>query len=157
MAAKEFKKKEEKEYTPDEILAKLEHYCAYQERSPKEVRQKLSELGADAEASELIYTILLGDNYLNEERFAMAFAGGKFRVKHWGRHKIRMALRKHGIGNALIEKALSEIDPDQYEATLRRLLEAKRAQVEGDPRARQKILNYMLQAGFEQDLVFSYL
>jgi regulatory protein len=157
MAAKEFKKKEEKEYTPDEILAKLEHYCAYQERSPKEVRQKLSELGAYAEASELIYTILLGDNYLNEERFAMAFAGGKFRVKHWGRHKIRMALRKHGIGNALIEKALSEIDPDQYEATLRRLLEAKRAQVEGDPRARQKILNYMLQAGYEQDLVFSYL
>ena len=74
--------------TKEEALQKLRQYCAYQERSHYEVQQKLYELGIrKAEHDEIIST-LIEEDYLNEERFAIQFVGGKFRMKEWGRKKI---------------------------------------------------------------------
>ena len=95
------------EMAPDEALAKMEHFCAYRERCPKEVRTKLAALGVRGQSAEQIYQVLEEEGFFNEERFAMAFAGGKFRVNHWGRVRIRIELRMRSIAPHLIEQALA--------------------------------------------------
>ena len=69
-------KRPDKPLTPDEALAKLEHFCAYRERCPKEVRAKLAELGVSGQDAVQIFEVLEGDGFFNEARFAMAYAGG---------------------------------------------------------------------------------
>ena len=64
---------------------KLANFCAYQERSQQEVREKLVKMGILSDDLEDIIAFLISENFLNEERFAIAFAGGKFRIKHWGK------------------------------------------------------------------------
>jgi regulatory protein len=146
-----------KTYSPQDALAKAMSFCAYQERSRKEVRDKLYSFGLeDDDEVESLLDKLTKDNFLNEERFAKAFAGGKFRMKKWGRHKIRMELKAHGLPPELVRKGLEEIDPDDYESTLRDLAEKKNAQErEADPLVRkQKLLRYLLGKGYEQDLAW---
>ena len=150
-------KRSDKPLTPDEALAKLEHFCAYRERCPKEVRAKLTQLGMRGETAEQIYSVLQGDGFFNEERFALAFAGGKFRINHWGRVRIRLELQMREISPQRIQRALASIDEEEYLKLLMQLLEKKRRQYENDDRAREKIAASIIRAGFEPELVFQYL
>src|ERR1700761_9729573 len=93
---------------------KAEHYCAYQERSQQEVRDKLYEWGLWPDAVENIIISLIGDNFLNEERFAKAYTQGKFKQKGWGRIKIKQGLKLKKVPDVLIKKALLTIDGDDY-------------------------------------------
>lgn len=146
------------ELTPDEILQRAEQFCAFRERSPQEVRDKLKSLGARGAVAEQIYTVLEDDGYFNEARFAEMFVGGKFRINHWGRIRIRQALYKHRLSESVVENALeSAINEQQYLETLQQLAEHKRRQLGDDPNARQKTAAYLLRAGFEPELVFSNL
>jgi regulatory protein len=81
-----------KKITPTEAKGKIQRYCAYQERSHQEVRNKLYSFGLYSDEVDNLLTDLITDGFLNEERFAKAFAGGKFRMKKWGRIKIVNAL-----------------------------------------------------------------
>ena len=81
-------------YSKDEALQKAKQYCAYQERCHTEVKAKLYELGMNKKEVDELLSELISDNYLNEERFAIQFAGGKFRIKQWGRIKIKYAHKK---------------------------------------------------------------
>lgn len=150
-------KRPDKPITPDDALAKLEHFCAYRERCPKEVRTKLAELGMQGPTAEQIFTVLRDDGFFNEERFALAFAGGKFRMNHWGRVRIRLELRTRGIAPNLIQQALDSIGEAEYVALLKQLIEKKRRQYDKDDHAREKTAAALIRAGFEQELVFLYL
>lgn len=142
--------------TADEIIHKLFRYCAYQERCRQEVRKKMREWGADPAEYDLIIEYLEEENFLNEARFARAFAGGKFRVKRWGRHKIRNELRKRNIDSRLIERAfIREIPDEAYLNTLEYLM-SKRVNFDGDLislEERQKLFKYLQQKGYEWDLI----
>jgi len=146
-----------KPLTSDEILAKLEYFCAYRERCPQEVRTKLAELGARGETAVQILEVLHGEGFFNEERFALAFAGGKFRINHWGRVRIRIELRRRDIAPELVQQALDAIGESEYLDLLRILLDKKREQYAGDPKAREKTALALIRAGFELELVFRYL
>lgn len=139
--------------------AKAMAYCAYQERSRQQLRDKLAEWGQEPEAIEQMLAELEAENFLNEERFARAYAGGKFRLKKWGRYKILQGLKLHRIPEALQKKALTEIDPDDYWETLRSLLEKKgSATHEKDPFTKKnKLARYAISKGYEQDLVWDAL
>ena len=150
-------KRSGKPLTPDEALAKLEHYCAYRERCPKEVRTKLAELGMRGQEAEQIFEVLHNDGFFNEGRFALAFAGGKFRINHWGRVRIRLELRMRGIAPDVIQQALASIDEEEYLALLKQLLEKKRRQYESDDHMREKTAAALIRSGFEPELVFQYL
>lgn len=150
-------KRPDKALTPDEALAQLEQYCAYRERCPKEVRGKLAELGMRGREAEQIFEVLHNDGFFNEERFALAFAGGKFRMNHWGRVRIRLELRMRGIAPDLIQRALASIDEEAYLALLKQLLEKKRRQYESDDHLREKTAAALIRSGFEPELVFQYL
>jgi len=146
-----------KPVTPDEALAKLEHFCAYRERCPKEVRTKLADLGLRGSDAEQIFEVLRDDGFFNEERFALAFAGGKFRMNHWGRVRIRLELRMRDISPDIVQQALDSIEEGEYLKLLEQLMEKKRRQYEGSDHAREKTAASLIRAGFEQELVFRHL
>ena len=108
---------------PEEALEKLKNWCAYQERSQFDVRKKLFSYKLSEEEGEQLIAQLIEENFLNEERFAMAFAGGKFRIKHWGKQKIKIELKKHKVSDYCINRALAGLGEENYEAELKKLLE----------------------------------
>lgn len=134
---------------------KLRQYCAYQERSHSEVVQKLWELGVWKQDHGEIVSSLIEDDYLNEERFARAFVGGKFRMKDWGRKKIYYGLKEKGVSDYLIKKAMKEIDEEGYRNTLRELAEKKWESLKGEQYLvrKKKAMDYLLQKGYEPDLI----
>ena len=139
-----------------EALIKAANFCAYQERTQKEVRSKLAELEVIGDESEEIIAWLIENNYLNEERFARVFAGSKFRVKKWGRIKIRQELKIRGVSDYCLKAGKSEIDGDDYMVTLQEIIEKKSKDIKDSNKLiiKQKLVKYALSKGFEGDLVF---
>lgn len=153
-------KKESKKITdPHLALVKMQNWCAYQERCQQDARNKLYEFGLWPEAVENIITQLIQDNFINEERFAMQFASGKFRIKKWGRIKIKIELKQKRVSDYCIKKALSQIDDEEYIKTLKRLLELKQKLIkEKHPiKLKYKLLNYLASKGYEKDLIMDVL
>ena len=146
------------EYLKD-ALRKAAMFCAYQERTQQEVRERLKEWAIFGDDAEEVIAELIGQNYLNEERFAKAFAGGKFRVKGWGKRKIKQHLQQRGIAGYNLEQAMKEIAPDDYRTTLMNLLDKKRRSLHDDNPLviKQKLVRYALSKGYESDLVWQVL
>ena len=144
---------------PTQALAKAESYCAYQERSQQEVRDKLYQWGLWSEAVEEIISKLINANYLNEERFAKAFAGGKFRIKKWGRIKIKLELKRKRVSDYCIKQALKEIDETAYLQTIQKVLEEKMRKTKNKNPIKLNYLmgQYAISRGFEADLVWEVL
>ncbi|MCC5943353.1 MAG: RecX family transcriptional regulator [Bernardetiaceae bacterium] len=146
--------------SPKEAFLKATSFCAYQERAPLEVAQKLEEWGIEEqEVVEEIMRLLVSENFLNEARFAEIYAGSKFRIKKWGRLKIKNALRQKQISEGYIRKALGEIPQEDYYETLYTLLEQKnRSLKEPDIfKRKQKILRFGASKGYESELIYEVL
>ncbi|MBT1685367.1 regulatory protein RecX [Dawidia soli] len=145
-----------KRLTPAAAKQKIYRYCAYQERSHQEVRDKLYEYGLYTSDVDEILSHLITEGFLNEERFAKAFAGGKFRMQHWGRVKIVHELEAHGLTKNCINLGLKEIDEEDYQRVLHDVLARKLAQLDvTNPFVtRDKLARYAIQKGFEPDLVW---
>lgn len=144
-----------KVFIRSECKAKAESFCAYQERSQHEVRNKLYDWGLHERDVEEIISELIQENFLNEERFAKAYTLGKFRIKGWGKIKIRQGLKLKRVPDKMIIKALKAIDPDDYMSKLKSLIEKKRATIkENDPfKLRFLLSRFAAQKGYEQDLI----
>nr|WP_233173950.1 regulatory protein RecX [Pedobacter sp. ASV19] len=140
-------------------LAKAEHYCAYQERSQYEIRNKLYEWGLKtAEVEELISELIV-TNFLNEERFAKVYVSGKFNIKKWGKIKIKQSLKIKQVPDKMITKALNTIDSGDYLQTLLELAEKKAKLItENDPyKKKYKLITYLMGKGFENNLISEVL
>ena len=140
----------------DEALAKLQKYCAYQDRCHKEVRTKLLELRIYGEDLEEIIAELIAENFLNEERFARSYARGKFRMRRWGRNRILQELKFRKISAYCIRKAMTEIEEEEYQQTLKEvILKRKALSKEKDAFKRNsKLANYAIGRGYEPGLVW---
>lgn len=141
------------------ILEKAKSYCAYQERSVFEVKKKLHEWKVRPEVAQKIIISLEKENYLNEERFARVFAGGKFRIKKWGRNKIMAELRARRIPDLIIQISLDEIDEYEYIKVLRDIIEKKKSSFDNNEsiEVKKKIFNFALSKGFERHLIFKHI
>lgn len=141
--------------TKEQALQKLKHYCAYQERSHSEVKEKLYDLGVWKKEHDEIIATLIEENYLNEERFAIAFAGGRFRIKHWGRVKIKYELKQKQVSDYCISKALKQIDEEEYIGVLNKLAAEKYAALKAEQYLvrKKKTTDYLVQKGFEHALI----
>jgi regulatory protein len=148
-----------KSFTPAQAYEKISRYCAYQERSHKEVRNKLYEYGLHRGEVDEILTRLITDGFLNEQRFAKAFAGGKFRMKKWGRNKIVHELEAHGVAPKCIQMGLKEIDAADYRKTLTRLISKKLAETkEVNPFKRKSLVaRFAIGKGYEPETVWEML
>ncbi|SRR5690606_6694422 len=140
------------------ILAKAASYCAYQERTQQEVRERLKKWNIYGDETEEIIAELIAQNYLNEERYAKAFAGGKFRMKNWGSLKIKQELKRKGLTDYNISSAIKELDKEDYEGELMQLIQKKYESIkqsEPDPwKQKQKTARYAISKGFETELVW---
>lgn len=148
-----------KNYTPLQALAKIQDWCAYQERSQQEVRDKLYDYGLRTDDIELLISQLISDNFINEERFARAYAGGKFRIKKWGRIKIKAGLKAKRVSDHCIRKGMEEIPEKEYRNTLQKLLDEKSKLLNEKNKIRRKykLLRYAASKGYEQQLVMELL
>lgn len=142
-------------FGPKEALEKLRKYCAYQERSYKDVNQKMWDLELPMEWRDDIVLSLIKENFLNEERFARTYARGKFRMNKWGRVKITEGLKKHEVSKKCIQLALTEIEEEEYFKVLRETIEVKRASLKEKNQWKRKaaIYRFVVQRGFESSLV----
>lgn len=143
-------------YTPQQALPKAKNFCAYQERCHSEVKDKLFGFGLNGAEVDEVISKLIEDNYLNEERFAIAFAGGHFRTKQWGKVKIKYELKKKMVSDYCIKKALAAIDETEYLNTLDRLTAQKLKTLKTEKNIfirKKKLQTHLLTKGFENDLV----
>nr|AOE09943.1 regulatory protein RecX [uncultured bacterium]CCF99389.1 regulatory protein RecX [uncultured Flavobacteriia bacterium] len=147
----------QKTYTLKEATAKLEGYCAYQERCHKEVNQKLREMRMIPEAVDIIILHLLKYNFLNETRFTQAYTRGKFNHKKWGKQRIVRELRYRDISKYNIDLGLKEITDEDYENTFNELAEKRHFQLSSEnnlQKKRKKLADYLLYRGWESFLVY---
>lgn len=145
-----------KTYTVEEALVKLQKYCSYQDRCHKEVAQKLKEMQMISQASEQIILKLIEGNFLNEERFAMAYVRGKFRIKKWGKQRLVSELKQRQISKYIINKAINQISEDDYKTTFEVLAERKATSLLGKSKLKKKkkLADYLLYRGWESHLVY---
>jgi regulatory protein len=141
--------------TKEQALQKLRHYCGYQERCHSEVKEKLWQLRVNRKEHDEIIASLIEDDYLNEERFAIQFAGGKYRIKQWGRVKIKYELKQKQVSEYSIKKALKQIDEKDYIKILNKLAEKRYAALKDEQWMvrKKKTIDYLIQRGFELELI----
>lgn len=149
-------KKHNKYVSKDEALAKLQRYCAYQDRCHQEVEKKLKDYGIWGEDLDDIVVELIRENFLNEERFARSYARGKFRIKRWGKTKITRELKFRKISKYCIKKAMEEIDQEEYKNELRKIL-AKKIKEYKNPKfyeRKVKAARFAMMKGYESSMVW---
>jgi len=140
----------------EKALQKIGQFCAYQERNHKEVKEKLYSYGLYKDQVEELLSKLIQENFLNEERYAIAYAGGKFRAKDWGKNKIKYGLKQHQVSDYCIKKALKTIDDEEYVKTLQKLYLAKEKTLKSEKNIfikKRKIQQYLMQKGYETSLI----
>jgi regulatory protein len=137
---------------------KIAKFCAYQERAHAEVEQKLFSYGLFSEQVQELLAWSITENYVNEERFAIAFAGGKFRLKKWGKIKIGQQLQLKKVSQYSIDKALSLIEDEDYLATTQQLISQKWQSTTADNiyELRNKVARYVINKGYEPEKVWEY-
>jgi len=143
-------------FTPEQSLSKIKKYCAYQERCHAEVKDKLYSFGLYKKDVEKIIVDLINENYLNEERFAIQYAGGKFRIKHWGKSKIKQALKQKQVSDYCIKKALGEIEGEDYLRAFDKLVDQKLKTLKGEKNIfikKRKLQDFLLMKGYEISMV----
>jgi len=143
-------------YNYDEIVKKIELYCAEQDRCKFDVNQKLIKWGIDNISIKNILNNLIEEKFIDEIRYAKSFARGKFKIKKWGRIKISNMLRSKNISESNIIKGISQIDIEEYTETLLRIIEKKEKLLKQDNPIikKNKLFQYLKQKGFENDLIW---
>lgn len=146
-------------YTIKQALHKVARFCAYQERTQQEVRNKLYEYGLNQDEVEEVICELIAENFINEERFAQIYAGSKFRQKKWGRVKIRQHLKQKGLSDYCIKKGLTEIEEEDYRNTLTDLLIKKLPQIKARNllEKKKKLSQYALGKGYELNITLEQM
>ena len=142
-----------------EAQQKLEHYCTYQERCHKEVVEKLKQLGMIPIAIDTVVAKLIEDNYLNETRFAQSYARGKFRIKKWGKNRIKRELKTRQISDYNIKLGMKEIEDTDYENTFYELFEKRKNEVAHLAKSEQKrkLLSFLSYRGWEHQRIYNAL
>jgi regulatory protein len=123
------------------------------------VKEKLYELGVSKKDHDEIMAALIEENYLDEERFAIAFAGGRFRMKQWGRNKIKYELKQKQVSEYSIKKALKEINEDDYLKVLKKLATEKYQALKNEQYLvrKKKTMDYLMQKGYEPDSILGII
>ncbi|SMG14171.1 regulatory protein RecX [Sphingobacterium psychroaquaticum] len=153
----EYGERHKKTFSRSQAKLKAEAFCAYQERAQQELRDKLYEWGLHADEVEEIISELIVDNFLNEERFAIAYVSGKFRMKGWGKIKIKQGLKHKNVSEKIIKTALSHITQEEYQEKLTETIK-KKIKTDGEPKniaQKSKLIRFLQSKGFESDLIFN--
>jgi len=139
------------------LLDKARKYCSYQERCLADVKTKLNEWKAAGKTVEKIIQTLEKEDYINEERYAIAFALGKLRNNKWGRNKIFYAMTQKQIPEIYIQMGLNEIDDEEYLHILKSVIKSKKVDEKNEFKRNNKLVKYAVQKGFQADLAWKVI
>jgi regulatory protein len=144
-----------KRLTREQVLQKLRFYCRYQQRCQGEIKEKLFALGVPKKDHDGLINELVKENCLNDERFAVAFTSGRFKMKQWGRKKIQQGLKEKRVSDEIAQKALGQINTKEYIATLAKLARERYASLKHEQYfvRKKKTMDYLMQKGYEVDLI----
>ena len=148
-----------KVYTIKEATERIQSYCAIQDTCQSDVERKMKEWGISDEIIENIVTDLILDKFVNEERFSESFCRGKFRIKRWGKVKIKNELKIKKISNNCIDKGLLQIEKKEYMKVLKDLYLKKRDSLKDTNQfiRKGKIAKHLQQKGFESKLIWELI
>ncbi len=139
-------------------LSRLQRLCSKAEYCRADIyRKALKDLDGDSSEAERLVDELVRERYVDNLRYASAYAREKASLQGWGEVKIRYQLKTKGISEADISAALAEIDSASAQARLERLIAAKAKTLEGDPQFRLKLLKFGLSRGYQYDAVEAVL
>jgi regulatory protein len=137
---------------------KAADYCVVQDRCKSELQYKLKTWNIDRSFFGKIIDKLIEEGFLNEKRFAVNYAGGKFRINGWGKIKISAGLRERSVSSDLIQQAIAELNSDEYNEYLKVILQKKLNELGGNtPPNRQKAAFFAASRGFEPGLIAALL
>ncbi len=142
--------------TPSQAFERGKQYCSYQERCHSEVKSKLYDFSLTTPEVEECISKLIEENYLNEERFAIAYAGGKFRIKHWGRVKIKYELKKKQVSEYCVKKALAQFEEEEYFKIFEKVYDESVESLKKEKNffiKKKKLMDYVRQRGFEIEMI----
>ena len=136
------------------VLQGFELRCARQEMCSADVRRKaLRSFEGDADRADALVRSLVENGYVDDARYAAAFAREKSRLTGWGPVKITFQLRGKGISEEVIRHALQDVDVQEASGKLQALLAAKFKSVQGEPDARLRLIRFALGRGYEWNAV----
>lgn len=145
---------------PKDLLDQIRHYCAYQERCHQDVRRKLIDLSFSGEDLEEAISLMISENFLNEERFARSYCSGKFRQNHWGKVKIICQLKHKEVSEYCIKKGLAEITDEEYSQIFNELFLKKWTSLKSEKNLwikKRKTLDFLMAKGFEREMIYGKL
>jgi regulatory protein len=141
-----------------QALDKLRQICSRQEKCPADVVGLLKRWDIDDAFHQNILTQLKAEKFVDEYRYASAFVKDKIRFEHWGTIKIRFMLRQKGIDSRLAEKAMGEVDREEYRQMVGKELSKKRKSLKGTSREIwAKLARYGSSRGYEMDIMRDFL
>ena len=142
----------------EKVLDRMRNLCSRREYCRSDIMKKVvSALDGDKERAEKVMEILVAERYIDEFRYASAFARDKSSISGWGETKIRYMLSSKGIPREVIDKALEEIDGAKAMTRLEKLMENKYRSLKDDPQCRLKMLRFGLGRGYGYDEVSKVL
>lgn len=140
------------------VLDRMRRLCSRREYCRSDIFRKVSDaLSGDRDEAVKVLDVLVKEKYVDDLRYAVAYARDKAMISGWGETKIRYMLSGKGIEREVIARALEEIDADRAEVRLEKLLENKWRTLKGDPQARLKLLRFALGRGYQYDEVTSVM
>ncbi len=148
-----------KQYNVREVIERIQSFCAIQDRSQYEVKKKMKSWGVEEYIIDNILSDLITEKFIDEHRFANSFCRGKFRIKKWGKIKIKNELKKRKISDSCINKGLEQIDKKEYRLLLSELFKKKKNSIKEKNKfvRNGKIAKYLQQKGFENNLIWELI
>ena len=142
--------------TAEEMLVKMAGLCAGAEQCTADIRQKILKQGFSTEEAEKMLAYLGANKYIDDARYARAYAVDKVRFSGWGKMKVRMGLRAKGMNDSLISQALDYVPSEEYCDALEKVLMSKARSLDlADVKDRQKLYRHLASRGFESKLIIS--
>ena len=142
--------------TAEEMLVRMAGLCAGAEQCASDIRSKILRQGFSVEDADRMIAYLQRNKYLDDARYARAYAVDKVRFSGWGRMKVRMGLRSKGMGESVIAQALEYIPDADYQEALWKVMGAKGKSLDlHDVKDRQKLYRHMASRGFESGLIIA--
>lgn len=136
------------------VLDRLQAQCSKREYCSSDILRKgLTAFDGDREQATKLLDSLIQDRFVDDLRYATAFAREKSRLTGWGPAKIKYMLVGKGIPRSVVDEALKEVDPDEAQRRMRSVLEAKYKTLAGDPQEKFKLLKFGLTRGYEYDAI----
>tara|TARA_B100000900_G_scaffold239029_1_gene203118 strand:+ start:4489 stop:4956 length:468 start_codon:yes stop_codon:yes gene_type:complete len=143
----------------EEILNKMRKYCAFQERCVEDVKKKLDLYVISKNKKIEIISSLTAEKYIDEKRFSSSYCQGKFKIKKWGKQKIKNELIKKKISRKNIEIAINSISMADYIKTLNDLIDYKIKYIKDEDLFNRngKLVRFLLQRGYEFDIIWDQI